>query len=100
MYFSHMKTKTVYILNYNGIVQYPSKDLKALWASLCQMVTRVNLPLPIGYPQLTRIMNECHSYNYIPAQGHAWEIIEREYLYTRRKKKNGNTAPEAVTNSQ
>jgi len=94
-----MKPQTTFILLYNGNVQYPSFDIKVLWGAMCKMVTAIGQPLPHSYVQVTRIVNDKHSYVHSSSHGHCWEIIERPFLYTRRKSRRGNTTPASIHNT-
>src|SRR3990170_314402 len=94
-----MKTPTCYILIYNGVVEQASRDLKNLHTIMCLMSQRAGVELPLSYVQATRIIAEKKSFIHLPTQLHKWEIISRELMYTRRKKKQGNTTPETITTS-
>lgn len=83
-----MKPKTIYILLYNNAVQFASKELKILAASICTLATAINQPLPHSYVQITRIMSENKYYIHSTQVGHTWSIIERELLYQRRRQRN------------
>lgn len=93
-----MKDKKIYLLLYNGSVQYAARNIKNLWVSICTMCSQINQKMPVGYEQVTRILNEHPSFVHSPCHGHAWEIVSRDVLYTKRKKKNGNTTPEELVN--
>src|SRR3990170_770011 len=95
-----MNHPTVYILLYNGSVQYAAKNVKNLWVSICAMCDAVNQPMPLSYVQVTRILNDHISYTHATTHGHAWEIISRKLLYTRRKRENGVTTPPELINPQ
>ena len=82
-----MKKQIVFILLYNNSVQYASKDVKCLVGALQLLCQKINVDSGLSYVQITRIINEKHSYFHAPVIGHCWEIIERELLYTRRKKR-------------
>jgi len=94
-----MAQAKVYILNYNGAVQFASKDVKALWGVICKMAQSINLPLPHSYVQVTRTLNESGTYIHSPGHNHAWDIITRELLMSRRsgKKKFIENAREELT---
>jgi len=87
MYFSLMKAASIYILLYNNSVQFASKDIKCLAGALQNMAAAINQAPGLSYVQVTRIIKEKHSYFHAPTVGHAWEIISRELLYTRRRKR-------------
>ena len=82
-----MKKGIVYILIYNNNVQYASKDIRSLHGAMELMCSALPTNYPLSYVQVTRILNEKSFYIHTPAFGHQWQIIERELLYTRRKKR-------------
>ena len=79
-----MSQSKVYILNYNGAVQFASKDVKALWGVICKMAQTINLPLPHSYSQVSRTLITSGTYIHSPGHNHSWDIITRELLFTRR----------------
>jgi hypothetical protein len=82
-----MKKSSVYILIYNSNVQYASKDVKSLHGAMDVMCNALPVERPLSYVQVTRILNEKSFYIHTPAFGHQWQVVERELLYTKRKKR-------------
>lgn len=82
-----MNNRKVLILLYNDAVQFPSFDVKCLHGAMVKMCEAINVPGPLSYEQVTRLMKEKCFFIHTPALGHQWQIIERELLYTRRKKR-------------
>ena len=82
-----MNKPSVYILIYNDRVQYASKDIKSLHGAIEVMCSTLNVPLPASYVHVTRLINEKSFYIHTPAFGHQWQVIERELMYTRRRKR-------------
>jgi len=82
-----MNQPKIYLLLYNNAVQFASKDVKCLAVALQRMAMAINQQPGTGYVQITRVLNEKGSYFHSPCVGHSWEIIHRELLYTRRKKR-------------
>jgi len=82
-----MVPATIYLLFYNNSVQFASKDVKCLVGALQKMAVALNTLPGLSYEQITRTINNKGSYFHSPAVGHSWEIIHRELLYTRRKKR-------------
>jgi len=77
----------VFILTRNGAVENASKDLKFSYALLQKLSTALGKPCVLSYVQVWRIMNERKTFVHQLSPNNSIEIITRELMYTRRKKR-------------
>lgn len=80
-----MAQQKVFILLNNSNVEFASKSITILHASMARICQAGGHQAPLSYEQVTRIINEKKSYVHHCGVGSVFAIIERELLYTRRK---------------